>query len=75
MYPKYRLNSLGYDCPPDFDTIGEARAELKANVQYDLDNAPYKLARVNHDRDSIELKIGSKQGVHTYSYYTISIVR
>ncbi len=75
MYPKYRLNSMGYDLPADYDTIKEARAVMRKCVAEDVSSYPGRLAKVVHDKDSIELKIGSKQGVNTYSYYTISVVR
>jgi len=67
--------SLGYECFPEYKTLKETRKVLQAFIKEDIYISPFKLAKIKHDINTYELKIGSKQGYHTYSYYTIKKVR
>ena len=71
----YILHALGYEMPPMYETRKEARKAMNENVKYDKANAHYKkLSLINHSKDHKELKIGCRQGIHTYSEYWITEV-
>jgi len=70
----YYLHALGYELPPSFRTLKEARAAMKQNIKDDIKRSSYSLHLVNHNKDHKELKIGSAQGIHTYSEYWIEKV-
>ena len=69
------LHALGYEMPPCFKTIMAARKAMAQNAKEDKATSSFKLYTIKHDKDHIELKIGSKQGIHTYSEYWISGVK
>jgi hypothetical protein len=65
------LHALGYEMPPQFKTRKEARIAMRDNIREDVKCSSLRLCQVNHSKDHKELKIGSSQGVHTYSEYWI----
>ena len=71
MTTQYALCALGYECPPVFDTLIEAKRVMADNVKADRVMSSNKLVAIRHSPIHIELKIGCQQSVHTWSEYWI----
>ena len=74
MRTQWVLHALGYEMPPHFNTKKEAKAAMRTNIKEDAKRSSHRLCMVIHSDDHRELKIGSSQGVHTYSEYWIEKV-
>lgn len=72
MAPIYFVNALGYECPPEFATLKAARVAMKEFIKEDICGTKLKLCKIRKSADHYELKIGNRQGFHTYSEYWIS---
>lgn len=68
----YAVNALGYTHPPIFDTLSEAKTEMKKYIADDKSRNYMSLTLIHHSPLHKELKIGGKQGYHTYSEYWIT---
>jgi hypothetical protein len=67
----YLLHALGYEYPPSFASMKDAKQAMLKNVAKDRKLSHYKLVQIRHSPKHIELRIGSVQGIHTYSEYWI----
>ena len=65
----YLVQFRGYTNPPEFETIREAQWHLRDCINDDINsnNRYNKLTKVKHSNNHYEVKIGDKQGFHTYS--------
>ena len=74
MKKQYVLHALGYEMPPIFDSLLEARSAMADEIVSDIDISNNKLVKIRHDKDHYELKIGSRQSLSTFSEYWIEAV-
>ena len=65
------LHALGYEMPPQFETLKEARAAMAENIREDQHFTCHKLSCIKHDKNHKELKIGGRQSITTFSEYWI----
>ncbi len=67
----YYVSSLGYDLPPEFKTLKDARKFIRECILEDKERSHQKLSVIKHDNYLWELRIGSRQGYNIYSTYRI----
>ena len=67
----YILHALGYEMPPQFRTLNEARQAMAKNIREDRHFTCHKLSCIKHSNNHKELKIGGRQSITTFSEYWI----
>ena len=66
----FHVCSRGHECFPSFPTREEARAAMAEFVAEDMKRRKY-LTKIRHNADHIEIKIGGRQSVSTWSEYWV----